>query len=784
MALSGSQTLSVSSYNQLRITWSATQNIANNTSTITARLYWEATRSGVGWVSSSTSRTARITIDGHTASTTTTAGLSAGQSRLILTHVRTVSHNSVGDKSAGVSGYFDLSGITLSGQAMGPRTVSTTANLNSIPRASTLSSNANWTAGSNKALSISRASSSFTHTVRMYVGGTLVKTATNVGTSVTMSFNTTENTAVFNRLNGAASMATEIQIVTYNGGSHVGTTSKTGTVTAPSASTITEFRGGVPTHNNPRDHWTDQTFEFPITRANSGFTHTIRIYIGSTTIRTLTGVSTLGTWTPTAAERTTMHNLMRTAQVVTGGLELTTFYNGVRVRSSASATMYFYIRNANPTYSIASVSHRDTNTATVAITGNNATLIQSRSRLSVTLTSAATGREGATISRYDVSINGVTRGSSSIGTFVFNEVSASGNLALSVRVTDSRGFTTTVSKTVTVMAYSPPRVTVNADRLGGFEAQTTVEVSGSITPLTGNKNFIKNARAYYRNRTTQATAGTTTLSPTGYPSFSIAPFVYTLHNQTAFDVVVEIEDVLSTVVHTVTVEVGRPIVFVDSEKGSVGIGDFPIGNDELLLAGRLVFGSTHWASGGQGEGGVGGAIDMNNSDIVRANGIYFNDVSNNNGEGLLFLKSGRPEGSTNRNDYDNFRIMDGVAILNNSPVFSDARTVWSGVSLLRDSEIITPSVRLNDCPNGWIMVYSRYVNGASANSDWNVFVVPKILGTLAGGVFHHGVAANAHLADPPQFQKYVYLNGTDIRNHSQNAVGTNSGQCLRYVIAF
>lgn len=676
MALSGSTYVNVNSRWRLSIEWSASQDISNNRSTVTSRMYWESL-DGYGSVYSSASKSGYISLDGTGHSFSGSAALSGKQKKLVATHTKTISHNSDGSKSFNLSGYFDIA-VTLNGTYYGRVSVpNKTFTLNTIPRASTLSSNASWTAGSNKSISISRASSSFTHTVRMYVGGTLVKTATGIGTSVTMSFNTTENTAVFDKLNGAGSMSTEIQIVTYNGGTHIGTTSKTGTVTAPAASTITEFRGEMTTHNNPRDHWTDQTFSFPITRSNSGFTHTIRVYIGSTTIKTLTGVGTSASWTPTAAEKTTMHNLMKTSKVATGGLELTTYYNGEKVRASASAYMYFYIRNAEPTFSSTYLTHTDTNTTTTAITGNSAILIQSRSKLSVTLTGSASGKEGASISRYEVSINGVTKSSSTIGTFVFNEISASGNLGLTVKVTDSRGFTTTVTKTVTVWAYSPPRVTIDAERLGGFEAQTTVGVTGSITPLTGNKNYIRTAQAYYVNKSTGASAGTTNLSVSGYPSFSAAPFVYTLNNQTAFDIVVTIEDVLSTVVHTVTVEVGRPILFIDSEKGSVGIGDFPSGENELLINGRIVFGATQWATNSQGESAI-GAIDLNNSDIVKANGLYFNDVSSNRGEGLMFLKSGKPNGSAAAEDYDQFYIRDGVMYMDHGGVTVPSLHIASG----------------------------------------------------------------------------------------------------------
>src|SRR5690606_5161592 len=127
----------VGSWWRLRLTWTASQNVANNSSSVTAKLYWEAVKDGVGYVSSSSSRGASITINGDTDSFTTTAGLSAGGSRLIRTTTISIPHNADGTKSFSISGSLNLSGISLSGSDYGTQTVSGTATLNTIPRSST-----------------------------------------------------------------------------------------------------------------------------------------------------------------------------------------------------------------------------------------------------------------------------------------------------------------------------------------------------------------------------------------------------------------------------------------------------------------------------------------------------------------------------------------------------------------------------------------------------------------------------------------------------------------------
>lgn len=666
MALSDTFTKNIGSYNRLRLVWTASQNAANNTSTITSKLYWEATRSGVGPIYSSSSRSASVRINGNTGSATTNAYLSAGQSRLIKTHTVTVPHNSDGSKSVAISGTFDLSGISISGTNYGSQTVSGTADLNDIPRESSLASAANWTAGDSLYLSISRATSSFTHQVRVYVNNTLIKTVYDVGYGASTSFSLAEHTAIFAQLNGATSRATRIDVLTYSGNTYIGTTSRTGTVTSPNASYVRSLNGEMTQYNNTRDVYTDQTIAVSISRASESHTHTLKFYSGTTLIKTVTGIGGSYNWVPSTAEKTAIHNTMKTARSAKGNIEVTTYYNGRIVRSATDNDINFYIRNAAPTLSAGAITYRDTNSVSIAVTGNNQQIIQNVSDLSVTLTAAATGLQGATIAKYDVTVNGVTKSAATTASaFVFGKVSASSSAIISVKVTDSRGFTVTTTKDIILVPYSPPRVTLEAERLNGFEKTVTVGVGGTLTPLANNTNYIKTATLSYRNRATNVTAGTTSLSTSGYPKFNAVPVVYTMDNQTAFDVIVSITDVLSTTTQTVVVEAGRPIVFIDSEKGSVGIGDFPSGLNELFLNGRLVFGSTSWSGGGiVGDGEGSGAIDMNNGDIVRANGIYFNDLANNNGEGLMFAKTGTPAGFAFSSGYDSQYLRDARQYVN------------------------------------------------------------------------------------------------------------------------
>lgn len=142
-----------------------------------------------------------------------------------------------------------------------------------------------------------------------------------------------------------------------------------------------------------------------------------------------------------------------------------------------SRKLYFYLRtvvgsneyfdrvekeltivNANPTFAASQVTYKDTNSATVAVTGNNQQIVQNKSVLAVTFT-GATAIKGAKIASYSVSVNGVAKALSAAGTIEIGTVNANSDLSLVVTAIDSRGNSTPVYKTVTIIPYAEPSVT-------------------------------------------------------------------------------------------------------------------------------------------------------------------------------------------------------------------------------------------------------------------------------------------------------------------------------------
>ena len=216
MALSGSFSGSINSgHYRLRVDWSASQNISANQSTITANMYLE--RDYSLYISGRTDNTTSIDGQSGTYSSPAISSGSGGTTHL-GTVSKTVSHNSDGTKSLTISSTFNIR-ATISGTYYGSIDASANITLDTIPRTSSVSGGTG-NIGGTSTISISRASSSFTHKL-YYAFGNIGKTliASNVGTSYTWTL----PTAMYAQIPSANSGTGTIYCETIYNGSVIGT---------------------------------------------------------------------------------------------------------------------------------------------------------------------------------------------------------------------------------------------------------------------------------------------------------------------------------------------------------------------------------------------------------------------------------------------------------------------------------------------------------------------------------------------------------------------------------
>ena len=224
MALSGSTSVAVTSYNTLTFSWSASQSVSGNYSTVSWSMRLSSTKYGA--ISSSTSKSWSVWIGNNHYTGSNTVGIGASTSKTLASGTTRVNHSSEGTASFTFS-FSQTFNINFNGW-VGTKSGSGSATLNTIPRASSLSApTINF--GQTGTFTISRASSGFTHTITAKFGSSSYSATIANKTSAT-SVKWTLPLAWANGIPNSQTGTMTYTIYTYNGSTHIGTKTTTGKV--------------------------------------------------------------------------------------------------------------------------------------------------------------------------------------------------------------------------------------------------------------------------------------------------------------------------------------------------------------------------------------------------------------------------------------------------------------------------------------------------------------------------------------------------------------------------
>lgn len=565
MALSGSfQNLPVNNFG-LYCTWSATQSVTGNYSDVTLNVYLKYYTLEVGSRADST-----ISINGVSETYTAPAisDYSSGQhTKLLKTKTVRVNHNADGTKSGvALSAYWRFSG-TYSGTPISSITASTTITLDTIDRtAPTVSlSTSNITASG---VTIS-ATSSATSDIWQYSidnGSTWTQFSTTAGTSASkaitgLSPNTTYYIKVrarkkSNQVYGTSSAAT----VKTLGGAIVNSVNQ---VTADAATV---------------------SIKLNVTVYEASYSYTLELKNGSTSILSVGGL----TWskgtadrtvTLTAANRTTLLTAMASLKSFTGTFAVTTYNGSAQIGSVSSKTATVTTTAANSGPTLSGFTYADSYATTTAITGNDQLFIQGHSKLTVT-PGTATPKNQATIANYTATCNGVSVSNTTGDALTVGAVSKSGTVAVVLTITDSRGYTASVTQNITVLAYAKPKVNaLTLRRTNDIEAEMQLVFNGSISAITVD-SVQKNSLLYvrYRYKATSATSYSSYVSILSAVTQSGTSFSYSnlelrsLASDQSWDVHIQIRDQLNSLSSLdlyYVIPQGTPLVALRKQK--VGI---------------------------------------------------------------------------------------------------------------------------------------------------------------------------------------------------------------------
>ena len=309
MAKSGSNTTTIASYLFLDLSWEDIEtDVAGNRTKVRLTLKLRHTGTGVYF---SASKSGVL----HGTSFTYTGGFSGSGTKTLNTRDVWVTHNSDGSKSQTFTASFSLN-ITYSGAYRGTSSVSVTASLDTIPRASSLTA---FAMGNSLqinttnvfTLTISRPTgSTFTHDLELRDGSYVLQSWRGLETPSSLTLNSTNVNILLDRMSSVTSRSLTLRLQTKSGSTNIGSAvTRNATVTVnsnvkPAATTPT-----VNIYGSGKDKDLNKYVQ-NITRVSASFTPTARG--GATVVSTKIVVKRLtDTQTITGSSGTTSRAITR-----------------------------------------------------------------------------------------------------------------------------------------------------------------------------------------------------------------------------------------------------------------------------------------------------------------------------------------------------------------------------------------------------------------------------------------------------------------------------------------
>ena len=302
----------------------------------------------------------------------------------------------------------------------------------------------------------------------------------------------------------------------------------------------------------------------------------------------------------TTAERNAMLSACPNSNTLAVQFDLQSTMEGTDYHNYKDAVMT--VVNANPT--AGAVTYQDTNSATVAITGDNQKIVQLHSTLQIH-TAASTAKKYASIATYSLSINGHDYTPDGSGNVTFTNPDVAGTYTAVVTTTDSRGNTATASVDITILNWTEPNAVYSLARIDNFYTDTIINVDGKIASLDGSNTLTitekhrKIGESTWSAETTLQDATDTTIQ---------------LDNLYEWEVLISVTDAFATTTYTATVGKGIPTAFFDTKRNSFGVNGFPDEDHQLYVGGNIkATGGASLgtplpvASGGTGSGTAAGA---------------------------------------------------------------------------------------------------------------------------------------------------------------------------------
>jgi len=293
-------------------------------------------------------------------------------------------------------------------------------------------------------------------------------------------------------------------------------------------------------------------------RASSSFDHTLTYKFGSATGTIGSDLGTSKAWTVPLSLASQIPNGTSGSCTITCKT-----YNGSTLIGTKTVSFIAKV----PSSVVPSISALTVSEATTGLAAQFGAYIQNKSKLKVSITAA--GSYSSTIKSYKTTIAGKSYTASS---FTSGVLTSSGTVTISTTVTDSRGRTATKSSTVSVLAYTAPKIsTFSAQRANGLGSagdegtMALARIKFAVSAL-GNKNA-KSYKVEYKPKSSDTWEQAATGSVYSYDSNMLLNI--NLNTDASYDLRLSVEDYFGTT--TAFSEVATAFTLLDFHSGGKGL---------------------------------------------------------------------------------------------------------------------------------------------------------------------------------------------------------------------
>lgn len=328
--------------------------------------------------------------------------------------------------------------------------------------------------------------------------------------------------------------------------------------TTPTLSASNLDMGNVVTINSPR--------------AQNTFTHTLRYSFAGTTGTIATDITTSYSWTVPLTLANAIPNTVSASCTI-----LCDTYSGTSLVGTKTVNLTLNV----PASVVPVISSVSITEGTTGIAAKFQAYVQSKSTLAVAI--SASGAYGSTIITYETYIQAVPYRAAS---FTSEIITASGTVGIITTVTDSRGRTKQVSNSITVIAYSPPKITsmsaYRVDTSGNVNTdgeRIAIDMNFSISPVSNKNDHTFEIQYRLESESSFATisSGSASWSYNNTQKFLNSP-VISINN--TYVVRLEISDFFQTV--TADFEIPTAFTLIDIRSTGKGIAFGKVSEEDRM----------------------------------------------------------------------------------------------------------------------------------------------------------------------------------------------------------